>query len=151
MSDTDSLGHRSKNGQTYGAGIYCSKYFGTASCYGTHVFVCAVVQGKIFKYYDGWTSNGGLQKGYDSHVGERDREWVVFDSSQIVPLCVVEIKLRVDDMGWEMDWWTSFCRGTGPRLKVCHDMKEGMASENFRFQKYRNDAEKQKDRVWKMR
>ena len=84
--------HRSQRGATWGLGIYSTPRVETALSYGSNrILMCAVILGSIHRCH----KSGPYQppkSGYDSHMSPNSVEWVLFDSSQIVPLCVLHVR-----------------------------------------------------------
>ena len=58
------------------------------------MFVCMVMSGK---WYPCPQEDGcALQDGYDSHRSECQSEWVIFDSSAVVPIYLIRSKTNID-------------------------------------------------------
>jgi hypothetical protein len=77
----------------WGKGIYVSydaEYSGGYSEDG-RLIVCVSLCGKVYNCVDR-RDGGELEEGYDSHVAEDGSEWVLFESSQVLPLFVIEEK-----------------------------------------------------------
>ena len=54
--------------------------------------MCAVAMGKAYPCKISIGMKGvGLRPGFDSHKSSGGNEWVVFDSRQIIPLCVLHL------------------------------------------------------------
>jgi hypothetical protein len=95
------IGHHSSTGGVWGLGIYCSPDVNVVQDFSEDtIIMCAVILGRRHtcqprrveapnKY-----RNSPLKKGFDSHVTPSKKTWVVFDSSQIVPLCVLHLRSR---------------------------------------------------------
>jgi hypothetical protein len=84
--------HRSQRGATWGLGIYSSPRVETALNYGPQrILMCAVILGSIHRCSK-MCPYQPPKSGSDSHMSPNSAEWVLFDSSQIVPLCVLHVR-----------------------------------------------------------
>ena len=87
----------------WGPGIYSSPDGPFTLHYGRRkpgdiisIFLCAVARGKAFTLSKvRGRKFRGLQPGYDSSVCPMDHEWIVFDESRIIPLCVLAVRTGV--------------------------------------------------------
>lgn len=94
-------------GSTYGKGIYCSPSaafslsytdgFGIRTSpkqfYGLKLFVCATVMGRSRATYrddELWTKQEAVE-GADSHIGNENLEYIVFNQAQIIPVYVIHL------------------------------------------------------------
>jgi hypothetical protein len=93
-------------GSTYGRGIYSSPSPSFALSYtswaakttasdiaGMKLIVCATVMGRASAVFrgDNWRDLSQPREGADSHVGNCEQEYIVFDSAQILPCYVVHL------------------------------------------------------------
>ncbi|KAI0171891.1 ADP-ribosylation [Hypoxylon sp. FL1284] len=99
--------HEVRCGATYGRGIYSSpnadfslSYTGDTchatkanEFFGIKLFVCATVMGRRVEMTreDNWRDQSQPFPGADSHVANRDLEYIVFDAAQILPVYVIHI------------------------------------------------------------
>ncbi|KAH3743886.1 hypothetical protein Pelo_14710 [Pelomyxa schiedti] len=83
--------HRTDSGW-YGRGIYLSPQASMAVGYGASgcVFICAVLRG-IVKHLTSRLTGKPCLPGYDSHESPDKTEWVIFKSSQILPLYLLRM------------------------------------------------------------
>jgi hypothetical protein len=90
VPDGEKVKHASDSGW-WGKGIYTSGDPNYASGYSGdgRVIVVAVLCGKVYNCVQR-RDGGKLEPGYDSHVAEDGREWVLFESAQVLPLFVME-------------------------------------------------------------
>ena len=98
VPDGHKVKHRTDNGY-FGEGIYMSpdyKYGIGHGDYGKHakVFVCLALPGKQYPATYPEDRGTSLKDGYDSHVSasRNNKEWVFFDSSQLLPCCLVTLQ-----------------------------------------------------------
>ncbi|KAI1095887.1 ADP-ribosylation [Rostrohypoxylon terebratum] len=103
---TDEL-HEIRCGSTYGRGIYSSpnpdfslSYTDTtchatkpSEFFGIKLIVCATLMGRAayVTREDNWRNQTEPYPGSDSHVANRDLEYIVFDTAQILPVYVIHI------------------------------------------------------------
>ena len=80
----------------YGRGIYMSPDYNIARQYSSdsQVFVCLCLPGKRYKAKKVSCCRNddygiALKKGYDSHIGPHNKEWVFFDSCQLLPCYLI--------------------------------------------------------------
>jgi hypothetical protein len=93
-------------GSTYGRGIYSSPSPSFALSYtpwaekitasdiaGMKLIVCATLMGRASAVFghDNWRDLSIAREGADSHVGNQEQEYIVFDSAQILPCYVVHL------------------------------------------------------------
>ncbi|KAK7466115.1 hypothetical protein VKT23_004839 [Stygiomarasmius scandens] len=94
-------------GSTYGRGIYSSPSPNFALAYsgsqceetkpggipGLKLIVCATIMGRHARMFrdDNWREQGKPYSGVDSHVGNNELEYIVFDNAQILPCYVVHL------------------------------------------------------------
>eukprot|EP01105_Mastigella_eilhardi_P010688 TRINITY_DN2489_c0_g1_i2.p1 TRINITY_DN2489_c0_g1~~TRINITY_DN2489_c0_g1_i2.p1 ORF type:complete len:350 (+),score=77.22 TRINITY_DN2489_c0_g1_i2:631-1680(+) len=80
--------HKTDKGY-YGLGIYVTPRQDVAMGYGTVVFVCAVLRGRVFTCK---TIQMGrkLEPGFDSHQDPSGGEWILFNAAQVLPLYAVK-------------------------------------------------------------
>lgn len=94
-------------GSTYGQGIYSSpspefslSYSGSGAqptksdgFWGLKLFVCATIMGRASQMTreDNWYLKTKPMEGADSHVGNNQMEYIVFDNSQILPCYVIHL------------------------------------------------------------
>jgi hypothetical protein len=91
-NERDNSVHVAVNGSSYGLGIYSSPNIGVALSYGKErLFVCAIIMDQTLACDRGTMRGKGVAKGYTSHQSPSGEEWIVFNSSQIVPLCVLHL------------------------------------------------------------
>ena len=99
-------------GSTYGRGIYSSPDAEFALCYtgydasptgssefaGLKLIVCATIMGVSSTMYreDDWKEQTEPYPGADSHVANREYEYIVFDQAQIIPCYVIHLDLGRD-------------------------------------------------------
>jgi len=99
--------HAVRCGSTYGRGIYSSpsaefslsyaNWYGGRTkpneFFGLKLLVCAVVMGRAREMFreDDWRAQDEAYEGADSHVANRQLEYVVFDPAQILPVYVVHL------------------------------------------------------------
>ncbi|KAI1461391.1 ADP-ribosylation [Annulohypoxylon moriforme] len=105
--------HEVRCGSTYGRGIYSSpdpvfslSYTGN-SChatkpnefFGIKLLVCATLMGRSASITreDNWRTQTEPYPGSDSHVANRDLEYIVFDTAQILPVYVIHIDWGQDN------------------------------------------------------
>ncbi|KAI6091326.1 ADP-ribosylation [Hypoxylon rubiginosum] len=105
--------HDVRCGSTYGRGIYSSpsadfslSYTGS-SChatkpnefFGIKLLVCATLMGRPVHMTaaDNWRGQSQPYPGADSHIANRDLEYVVFDTAQILPIYVIHIDWGQDN------------------------------------------------------
>ncbi|OTB08082.1 hypothetical protein M426DRAFT_19233 [Hypoxylon sp. CI-4A] len=105
--------HEVRCGSTYGLGIYSSpnpdfslSYTGDTchatqpnELFGIKLIVCATLMGRTANIYreDNWRDQTKPYPGADSHVGNRDLEYIVFDTAQILPVYVIHIDWGQDN------------------------------------------------------
>lgn len=94
-------------GSRYGCGIYASPDPNLALCYAGEgisdmnsikLMVCAVLMGKECIIPDGeepW--GGGCREGFDSHISEDGKQYIVFHEAQILPCYVLHLMFRKHD------------------------------------------------------
>ena len=101
-------GYSRSHGTTWGKGIYCSPCPGHSAKYGDpwgkeiSILLCAVLLGRKYQCSRGAVS-GFAMSGIDSLIDPSGVVWVLFDQSQILPLCWFtvrgktssEVKLKV--------------------------------------------------------
>ncbi|KAI0899682.1 ADP-ribosylation [Annulohypoxylon nitens] len=99
--------HEIRCGSTYGRGIYSSPDPDFSLCYtdatchatkpseffGIKLIVCATLMGRAagMTREDNWRDQTEPYPGSDSHVANRDLEYIVFDTAQILPVYVIHI------------------------------------------------------------
>lgn len=99
--------HDIRCGATYGRGIYSSpnpdfslSYTGNlchatkpTEFFGIKLVVCATLMGRTANMVreDDWREQTSPYPGADSHIANRDLEYVVFDTAQILPVYVIHI------------------------------------------------------------
>ncbi|KAI1768792.1 ADP-ribosylation [Hypoxylon sp. FL1150] len=105
--------HDVRCGSTYGRGIYSSpsadfslSYTGS-SChatkpnefFGIKLFACATLMGRTAHVTrdDDWRGQSQPYPGADSHIANRNLEYVVFDTAQILPVYVIHIDWGQDN------------------------------------------------------
>lgn len=108
--------HQAQQGSTYGSGIYSSpdacfslSYSGHAckatpasEYFGLKLIVCATLMGrsvKVDRSFALWQESDVLT-GYDSHVANRNFEYIVFDPAQILPVYAVHMDWGEDYNEW---------------------------------------------------
>lgn len=124
-------------GNTYGRGIYSSpsaefslNYSGEDArpttpngFWGLKLIVCATVMGaprEVFRD-DNWREQGRPYPGADSHVANQEREYIVFDRAQILPVYVIHLDWGEDNREYfesipqDPTQWTA--RWTHPKLQ----------------------------------
>ncbi|KAH0420688.1 hypothetical protein CcaCcLH18_13876 [Colletotrichum camelliae] len=100
-------------GSTYGRGIYSSPsadfslgYTGSwarltspTEYFGIKLIVCATIMGRARQMYseDNWRNMSEPYKGADSHVANRELEYIVFDPAQIIPVYVLHLDWGADN------------------------------------------------------
>jgi len=106
-------------GSTYGQGIYSSpsaefslSYSGTEArpttttgFWGMKLFVCATIMGRTAQMTreDEWWLQTKPFEGADSHVGNYNMEYIVFDSAQILPCYVIHLDWGNDNVKYFED------------------------------------------------
>ena len=91
--------HRTDNGY-FGKGIYMSPDYRYAQSYGDStpqrkVFVCLALAGRQYPATYPKDRGSSLKNGYDSHISSpepHNKEWVFFDSSQLLPCYLVTLE-----------------------------------------------------------
>ena len=105
--------HGVRCGSTYGQGIYSSPSalfalsYSNYDCgrtkpdefFGLKLIVCATIMGRARLMYreDNWRTEDEVFDGADSHVGNRNLEYIVFEPSQIIPVYVVHLDWGEDN------------------------------------------------------
>ncbi|KAI1142288.1 hypothetical protein F5Y05DRAFT_370353 [Hypoxylon sp. FL0543] len=112
--------HSIRCGATYGRGIYSSpdpdfslSYTGSTchatkpnEFFGIKLIVCATLMGRSanISREDNWREQTEPYPGADSHVANRELEYIVFDSAQILPVYVIHIDWGQDNAShfWDL-------------------------------------------------
>lgn len=84
------VGHATDNGW-WGGGIYLSPDHSLSIGYcggGRKLLICSVIMGRRYRVTERM-DGGDLVEGYDSHVAEEGKEWVIFEPSQVLPCYLV--------------------------------------------------------------
>ncbi|KAI1842003.1 hypothetical protein JX266_011758 [Neoarthrinium moseri] len=105
--------HEVRCGSTYGRGIYSSPSaefalsYSDWSCHATRpdqyfglkLIVCATLMGRARQMFreDNWRDQGRPYEGADSHVANRELEYIVFDTAQIIPIYVIHLDWGEDN------------------------------------------------------
>ncbi|KAI0129470.1 hypothetical protein BJ170DRAFT_616399 [Xylariales sp. AK1849] len=105
--------HRVRCGSTYGRGIYSSPSadfslsYSDRNChvtkpdqyFGLKLVVCATIMGRASRMFrtDDWHEQEKPYDGADSHVANRELEYIVFDTAQIIPLYVIHLDSGQDN------------------------------------------------------
>ncbi|KAI1338412.1 ADP-ribosylation [Xylariaceae sp. FL0016] len=108
-----SSAHQVRCGSTYGRGIYSSPLADFALCYvdpschrtspseyfGIKLIVCATLMGRAAALFrdDNWRLQTECYENADSHVANNQREYIVFDKAQIIPVYVIHIDWGADN------------------------------------------------------
>ncbi|KAI1402116.1 ADP-ribosylation [Hypoxylon fuscum] len=111
--------HEVRCGATYGRGIYSSPDPNFALSYtdylchatkpneffGIKLLVCATLMGRsaYMTRDDNWRTQSKPYPGADSHVANRDLEYIVFDTAQILPVYVIHIDWGQDNIQYFID------------------------------------------------
>lgn len=136
--------HEVRCGATYGRGIYSSPspafslsysdWWCTATkpdeYFGLKLIVCATLMGRSRLMFreDNWRTQSTPYWGADSHIGNSELEYIVFDPAQILPIYIIHL-----DWGEQNAWyfediprdptqWTSMCRSK-PHAKLEQDFQ----------------------------
>lgn len=100
-------GIKVSTGSRYGCGIYSSPDPHLALCYAgegvsdmnsVKLMICAVLMGKECIIPDGeepW--GGGCKDGFDSHISQDGKQYIVFHEAQILPCYVLHLMFRKHD------------------------------------------------------
>ncbi|KAF9873210.1 hypothetical protein CkaCkLH20_09373 [Colletotrichum karsti] len=105
--------HQVRCGSTYGRGIYSSPSADFSLCYtdywarptspteyfGLKLIVCATIMGRARQMFreDNWRTQSRPYEGADSHVANRELEYIVFDPAQIIPIYVLHLDWGADN------------------------------------------------------
>ncbi|KAI0888914.1 ADP-ribosylation [Annulohypoxylon maeteangense] len=105
--------HEVRCGSTYGRGIYSSPNpefslsYTDTTChatkpneyFGIKLIVCATLMGRAASITrdDNWRTQTESYPGSDSHIANRDLEYIVFDTAQILPVYVIHIDWGQDN------------------------------------------------------
>jgi hypothetical protein len=105
--------------------------------------MCAVVLGSNHRCHEKCPYQP-TKSGYDSHMSPNSAEWVLFDSSQIVPLCVLHLRPLRSSPTWvvnkrsvsEKEYDELLSR---ERTRIMMEEEPGRLSnpEHFKYQAYR--------------
>lgn len=112
-------GHEVRCGSTYGRGIYSSpsadfalsycqswdgqayrpRRTGASEYHGMKLVVCATVMGRSRLMFreDRWWQEDAAYEDFDSHVGNDNLEYIVFDQAQCIPVYVVHLDWGADN------------------------------------------------------
>ncbi|KAI8624415.1 ADP-ribosylation [Xylariaceae sp. FL1651] len=131
--------HSVRCGSTYGRGIYSSPdadfslSYTDPSChrteahqfFGLKLLVCATLMGRSAQMdrTDNWRSQTEPYPGVDSHVANYEREYVVFSSSQILPVYVIHIDWGQDNAQHFVDLPDDAASYTPPKVKKIHPQR----------------------------
>jgi len=155
--DASISGHRSRFLVNWGPGIYCSSYATYSYSYGHNwengihrdgvmldpeatvgIFICAVIRGIPYTCAQrSCRRYSQLVPNYDSHVNPSLHEWIIFDEKRIIPLCIMWVKKRIDDVFFSNHYdLQPFC---GNSVSVTRTKKLLAASEEskYTYQRYR--------------
>ncbi|KAF6812423.1 parp domain-containing protein [Colletotrichum sojae] len=105
--------HEVRCGSTYGCGIYSSPSADFSLSYSDHwarptspteyfglkLIVCATIMGRPRQMFreDNWRQQSEPYEGADSHVANRELEYIVFDPAQIIPVYVLHLDWGADN------------------------------------------------------
>jgi len=63
------------------------------------IFICAVIRSIPYTCAQRSCQRySKLAANYDSHVSPSQHEWIIFDEKRIIPLCIMWVKKRIDDV-----------------------------------------------------
>ncbi|CCF34379.1 hypothetical protein CH063_06390 [Colletotrichum higginsianum] len=105
--------HKVRCGSTYGCGIYSSpsaefslsysnsraRPTSPTEYFGLKLIVCATIMGRAREMFrqDDWRTQSQPYKDADSHVANRELEYIVFDPAQIIPIYVLHLDWGADN------------------------------------------------------
>ncbi|KAK9772904.1 hypothetical protein AB5N19_02794 [Seiridium cardinale] len=107
LNSSSEKAHEVRCGSSYGRGIYSSPsaefslMYSDYACHATKpseflglkLIVCATLMGSAAQMFreDNWREQSEPYQGSDSHVANRELEYIVFDPAQIIPVYVVHL------------------------------------------------------------
>ncbi|EQB49384.1 hypothetical protein CGLO_11301 [Colletotrichum gloeosporioides Cg-14] len=146
--------HEVRCGSTYGRGIYSSPSADFSLSYtdswarptspteyfGLKLIVCATIMGRARQMFhgDNWRTQSEPYEGADSHVANRELEYIVFDPAQIIPVYVLHLDWGADNaahfQNLPMDpyQWKPRVYATSNRINVNEGLDSAYAGERQR-------------------